>query len=187
MILVDAGPLVALIDADDEHHASCVAAFKKVREPLGSVWPALAEAMYLLGDLPKGQEALWEMLVRGAVHLIPLGIADVSRMRELMRKYADRPMDLADAALVRVADATRVGILDITQIAGMGPVEHDRSADITDLKPPGMVQRRRIVELVVVMVGEKIHIVAASLIQDVAEGDRKIRLSERLDNILGDS
>ena len=114
MILVDAGPLVALIDADDEHHASCVAAFKKVREPLGSVWPALAEAMYLLGDLPKGQEALWEMLVRGAVHLIPLGIADVSRMRELMRKYADRPMDLADAALVRVAE--RDGIRTIFTI-----------------------------------------------------------------------
>ena len=104
MILVDAGPLVALVDADDQHHASCAAAFEKIRESLGTVWPALTEAMYLLADLPKGQEALWEMLARRAIRLVPLDLGDVPRMRELMRKYADRPMDLADSALVRVAE-----------------------------------------------------------------------------------
>jgi hypothetical protein len=104
LILVDAGPLVALVDAGDQHHARCVAALKQIREPLGTVWPALTEAMYLLSDLPKGQEALWEMLVRGAVQLFPLGLNDVARIRELMRKYGDRPMDMADAALVRVAE-----------------------------------------------------------------------------------
>lgn len=114
MILVDAGPLVALIDADDEHHESCASAFKKLREPLGAVWPALTEAMYLLGDLPKAQDALWEMLVRGGIHLLPLGFDDVSRMRELMRKYADRPMDMADAALVRIGE--REGIRKVFTI-----------------------------------------------------------------------
>lgn len=104
MILVDSGPLVALVDADDQHHAACAAALRQVREPLGTVWPALTEAMYLLVDQPRGQEALWEMLARGAVQLLPLELADVPRIRELMRKYADRPMDLADAALVRVAE-----------------------------------------------------------------------------------
>ena len=104
MILIDAGPLVAIVDADDQHHASCVAALKQIREPLGTVWPPLTEAMYLLADVPKAQEALWEMLARGAVQLLPLDLGDVPRMRELMRKYADRPMDLADAALVRVAE-----------------------------------------------------------------------------------
>lgn len=104
MILVDAGPLVAIVDADDQHHASCVGALKQLRESLGTVWPALTEAMYLLADLPKAQEALWEMLARSAVQLLPLDLADVPRMRELMRKYADRPMDLADAALIRVAE-----------------------------------------------------------------------------------
>ena len=104
MILVDAGPLVALVDADDQHHASCAAALKKLREPLGTVWPALTEAMYLLADQGNGQEALWEMLARKAIQLLPLDLRDVPRMRELMRKYADRPMDLADSALVRVAE-----------------------------------------------------------------------------------
>ena len=111
MILVDAGPLVALVDADDQFHKKCVAALKALREPLVTVWPAVTEAMYLLGDLPKAQDALWEMLARGALHLLPLDLADVSRIRELMAKYADRPMDLADAALVRVAE--REGIRKI--------------------------------------------------------------------------
>ena len=111
MILVDAGPLVALVDADDQFHKKCVAALKALREPLVTVWPAVTEAMYLLGDLPKAQDALWEMLARGALHLLPLDLADVSRIRELMAKYADRPMDLADAAIVRVAE--REGIRKI--------------------------------------------------------------------------
>lgn len=111
MILIDAGPLVALIDADDQHHASCVAAFRRLREPLGTVWPALTEAMYMLADQPRAQDALWEMLARGAMGLLALDLGDVPRIRELMHKYADRPMDLADAALVRVAE--REGIRTI--------------------------------------------------------------------------
>ncbi len=104
MILVDAGPLVALVDADDQHHAKCVAALRALREPLATVWPPLTEAMYLLADLPKAQEAIWEMVERGALQLLPVHAADVSRIRELMRKYADRPMDMADASLLRVAE-----------------------------------------------------------------------------------
>ena len=111
MILVDAGPLVALVDADDQYHKKCVAALKVLQEPLVTVWPPVTEAMYLLGDLPKAQEALWEMLARGVLQLLPLDLTDIPRMRELMNKYADRPMDLADAALVRVAE--REGIRKI--------------------------------------------------------------------------
>jgi len=104
LILIDAGPLVALVDADDQHHARCVTALKALREPLATVWPPLVEAMYLLSDQPTAQEALWEMLERGAVLLLPFDLSDIPRTRELMRKYADRPMDLADAALLRVAE-----------------------------------------------------------------------------------
>lgn len=104
MILVDAGPLAALVDADDQHHTACAVALKGLREPLATVWPALTEAMYLLATQPRAQDAIWEMLARGAVRLLPLDAADVPRMRELMRKYGDRPMDLADAALLRVAE-----------------------------------------------------------------------------------
>jgi predicted nucleic acid-binding protein len=96
--------MVALVDASDQHHRSSVSTFRSVREPLGTVWPALTEAMYLLLDLPQGQDAVWEMLERRVFRILALDQDDVPRIRELMAKYADRPMDLADAALVRVAE-----------------------------------------------------------------------------------
>lgn len=104
MILVDAGPLVALVDASDQHHRRCVDALRSIREPLVTVWPALTEAMYLLLDLPRGQAAVWEMVERRAVRVAPLDADDIPRIRELMAKYQNGPMDLADAALVRVAE-----------------------------------------------------------------------------------
>jgi uncharacterized protein len=108
VILVDAGPLVAIIHRDDQWHASCVRTLKKLKEPLGTVWPALTEAMYLLGFSNKGQSALWQMVERQALTLIPLDLADAPRMRELMHQYRDLPMDPADAALVRVAERERM-------------------------------------------------------------------------------
>lgn len=111
MILVDAGPLVALVNADDQYHSRCVTALESFSEPMATVWPPLTEAMYLLTGHPRAQEALWEMLERGALQLLPLDSGDVPRIRELMRKYANRPMDLADATLVRVAE--REGIRKI--------------------------------------------------------------------------
>jgi predicted nucleic acid-binding protein len=104
MILVDAGPLVALVDASDQQHRACVGALRSITEPLGTVWPAISEAMDLLLDVPRGQQAVFEMLERKAVRILSLDESDVPRMRELMVKYGNRPMDLADAALVRVAE-----------------------------------------------------------------------------------
>jgi len=108
VILVDAGPLVALIHADDRHHELCVAALRALHEPLATVWPAYTEAMYLLGFSWRAQDALWELVDRDVVSLIELETRDHRRVRELMKKYRDLPMDLADAALVAVAERERV-------------------------------------------------------------------------------
>jgi hypothetical protein len=58
--------------------------------------------MYLLGFSWTAQDALWGMLEASFVELLTLEPRDLRRMRELMRKYRDRPMDLADAALLRL-------------------------------------------------------------------------------------
>ena len=108
MVLVDAGPLIALIHADDQQHERCVAVLRELAEPLGTVWPVLTEAMYLLNFSWKAQEALWEMFERGVVILLPLDNQELSRMRELMKKYKDLPMDLADAALVAVSEREKI-------------------------------------------------------------------------------
>jgi predicted nucleic acid-binding protein len=108
VILVDAGPLVAIIHADDQWHETCARTFKTLRGPLGTVWPAFTEAMYLLAFSDVAQNALWELCQREVIQMLPLGTEDIPRMRELMHKYRDLPMDLADAALVRVAERDRI-------------------------------------------------------------------------------
>jgi predicted nucleic acid-binding protein len=104
MILVDAGPLVALIHRADRHHEACRQALETLNEPLATVWPAFTEAMYLLGFSWQAQAALWQVLDRGVLTFLPLHSADHPRMQALMEQYRDLPMDLADAALVRVAE-----------------------------------------------------------------------------------
>jgi uncharacterized protein len=114
-VLVDAGPLVALLDQSDLHHVACVTALRTLHGPLITVWPAFTEAMYLLGSSWPGQKALWSRVETEALTLAPLDESDATRMRELMEKYRDLPMDLADAALVRIAereDLTRIFTLD---------------------------------------------------------------------------
>lgn len=108
MILVDAGPLVAIFHADDQNHDRCVRALRSLSGPLATVWPVLTEAMYLLSFSWEAQAALWEMIETEVVVILALDRGDAPRMKELMRKYRDLPMDLADAALVRVAERERV-------------------------------------------------------------------------------
>lgn len=108
MILTDAGPLVALIHADDRHHEECKAAFRDLNEPMVTVWPAFTEAAYLLGFSWQAQDNLWALVARGVLSLLPLDERDAPRLRELMKQYQDLRMDLADAALVRVAERERM-------------------------------------------------------------------------------
>jgi len=105
MILIDSGPLVALVDADDQYHLECSKAFRALpRQRMSTIWPVLTEAMHFVADLPEAQDNIWELIVRGVVEIFPLGTDDVPRIRELMHQYANRPMDFADAALLQVAE-----------------------------------------------------------------------------------
>lgn len=115
VVLVDAGPLVALFNANDTHHAECVSAFKMLRDSLLTVWPAFTEAMHLLRFSSDAQDALWEMLESESLTLATLAQDDAPRIGALMRQHRDLPMDLVDAALVRVAEReklTRIFTLD---------------------------------------------------------------------------
>ena len=117
MILVDAGPLVSLIDRGEPNHERCVEVLSSLAAPMVTTWPALTEAIYLLGSTGgwKAQEALWKLLERGDLQLVPLDGPLQNRTRVLMKQYLDIPMDLADASLVAAAEAlglTRVFTLD---------------------------------------------------------------------------
>jgi predicted nucleic acid-binding protein len=106
--LVDAGPLVAVLDRSDPHHGRCREALRRIPAPLLTVWPVLTEAMYLLRGSWTAQRELLGWAAGGALGLLALAEDDVPRIRDLMEKYRDLPMDLADAALVRVAERERI-------------------------------------------------------------------------------
>ena len=107
-VLVDAGPLVAILDRSDQHHAACVGALRRVRGSLLTVWPVMTEAMYLLGFSVRAQGALLEMVELGTLKMLTIDSSDVPRIRELMVQYSDHPMDFADAVLVRVAEREKL-------------------------------------------------------------------------------
>jgi len=107
-VLVDASALIALLDRDDAGHDRCVAALGQVREPLATVWPALTEAMHLLGETPRATDVLCDMVSDEALGLLDVDAADMARIKALMQKYRDLPMDFADAALVCVAERERI-------------------------------------------------------------------------------
>ena len=110
MILTDTGPLVALINRNDPDHVACVNIVKRQpAELLVTTWPCFTEAMYLLFRVAghPGQRGLWQLRTAGKLNLYDLTPAQVDRTAELMDKYRDRPMDLADASLVVTAEHLR--------------------------------------------------------------------------------
>ena len=111
MILCDTGPLVALLDRDDAHHARCSNALGNLPPTqLLTTWPCLTEGMYLLGRIGglRAQNALWDLIADGLVVVDPPDPSAMERMRALMATYADSPMDFADASLVVLAEARSI-------------------------------------------------------------------------------
>lgn len=109
MILIDAGPLLALVDTRDPYYEQCHAVAKSFPsgELLLTTLPCFTEAMYLVGEAGgyRAQALLWEMRSRGHLLLHTMTVAEIDRAEVLMEKYSDSPMDFGDASLVAVAEA----------------------------------------------------------------------------------
>ncbi len=109
-ILIDTGPLVALVDADEQHHQACLDVLEGLprRVSVVTISPVLTEAFYLLADVPHGQDSLFELLVALQVTIAPLSVGHLARIRQLMKVYQDLPMDFADGALVAKAEESQL-------------------------------------------------------------------------------
>ena len=102
--IADTGPLVAFLDRGERNHGWAVERVRELGAPLLVCEPVLAESMHLLARLPKAQDALLGLLENGALHIAFHVAEHVAELRALRGKYADRPMSLADACIVRMAE-----------------------------------------------------------------------------------
>jgi predicted nucleic acid-binding protein len=101
-VLVDAGFVIALLSRRDRHHEWAVAQSPSLPPPWKTCDAVLSEAFHLLGS--RGRPALSALLRRGAVVLAFDLAGELDRVLGLMHKYADIPMSLADACLVRMSE-----------------------------------------------------------------------------------
>jgi predicted nucleic acid-binding protein len=107
--LTDAGPLIALINRNDPNHSLCVAALANFAAgPMRTTWPCFTEAMYLLHRAGgfAAQAELWRLVSASRLIIHDLNAAEIDRTAQLMASYKDRPMDLADATLVALAESS---------------------------------------------------------------------------------
>ncbi|HET9212616.1 MAG TPA: PIN domain-containing protein [Thermoanaerobaculia bacterium] len=103
-ILVDTGPLVALLNRRDRHHAWVKAQLRGMDAPLDTCEAVLSEACFLLRQVPGGPQALLELISQGLV-TVSMSLQDeVKAIQRLLLRYADVPMALADACMVRLAE-----------------------------------------------------------------------------------
>jgi len=108
VILVDTGPIVALLDPADELHSACMDTLRQIKEPLGTTTPVLTEALHLLNPGSIGCSNLMRYVREGGLNMWFLGPETLERAFELMAQYSDHPMDLADASLVVMAETENV-------------------------------------------------------------------------------
>ena len=102
--LVDTGAILALLDADDAWHQRCAEVFPSLRLPLATSSAVLADLFHLVRARTREIELAWQFLRSDVVTVLPITDEDTPHLERLMLKYRDRPMDFADATLVRLAE-----------------------------------------------------------------------------------
>jgi len=115
MTLIDAGPLVAILDESDAHHAWATTSMRALQPPLLTCEAVISEACFLLGPLPRARKQIRLWAETGFLLHEPLIGTAFLRALGLMERYDNVPMSFADACLVAMAEqheSARVFTLD---------------------------------------------------------------------------
>ena len=102
-VILDTGPWVALIDRSESRHPDCVQWLKDFSGNLYSTEAVMTEVLYLLNFSIIAQSAAIDFVLKSVVDIVPSNNQSLRKARGLMKKYADLPMEYADATLVCLA------------------------------------------------------------------------------------
>ncbi len=103
-ILLDTGPLIAFLDANDKHHLWAKENFNILKPPFLSCEAVLAEACFLLNKIKANSEIILELLHRNLITPCFALKDEISSIKKLMTRYKNVPISLADACLVRMSE-----------------------------------------------------------------------------------
>jgi predicted nucleic acid-binding protein len=110
-VLLDTGVIVALLDRSEKFHKTCSQTVQEVEAPLVTCEAVITESCYLLRNLSGASKAVIENITAG-IFQVPFQVSrDTAGVKQVLRKYKDRRIDLADACLIRLAD--QFGTADI--------------------------------------------------------------------------
>ncbi len=118
MVIVDTGFWLAMANGSDRHHGRARKILANLEHPLITTWPVLTETCHLLSSRHGAaiQQKYLDIFKTGACQIFNLETLHVPRITELMKKYEDLPMDLADASLVLLAEVLGSGLIVSTDI-----------------------------------------------------------------------
>ena len=103
-VIIDTGPWVALIDQSEAKHDECTDWFRRFEGKMFTSEAVLTEVLFLLNFSYAAQSAAIDFVLNGAITIVPLSLESLKTAKGLMRKYANVPMDYADATLVCLAE-----------------------------------------------------------------------------------
>ena len=102
--VVDTGPLVAVLNANDTHHGWAREVFGQLSPPVYTCEAVLSEAQFLLQERGGDPLAVLVWVQQGVISLAFDAANEIERLLALQRSYRSLPMDFADACLVRMTE-----------------------------------------------------------------------------------
>lgn len=106
-VVVDTGPIVALLDADEANHDWSRDRMLELRPPLLTCEAVLTEATFLIARSGADPSIVLSLVTRGLLTVVGLFDDDADAVGRLLRRYSSTPMSLADACLVRIVERTQ--------------------------------------------------------------------------------
>ena len=106
LAILDTGPWMALIDRSESRHTECVQWLKNFSGTLYSTEAVLTEVLYILNFSITARCAALDFVLESVVEIVPSSAGSLKKTKKLMKKYADLPMDFADATIVCLAAET---------------------------------------------------------------------------------
>lgn len=130
-VLIDTGPIVAILSENDQHHHRCSDTLTALTPPLLTCWPVITEAAWLLRERPDTLHRMFDAFQGGLFALLPLTAEDLPAIAAVMKRYTSAGLQLADAALAHLAEREGIRTVFTTDRRDFSIIRLKRNRSLT--------------------------------------------------------